>query len=83
LKQRLVLTREETRVIIFIGVAIVLGLTARHYRPAYSPAPDKIDKKHSYARAQNVPASRSASAKPRKKKADARKSPGEVASAPD
>jgi hypothetical protein len=82
-KQRFVLTREETRVTIFIGLAIVLGVTARHYRHAYSPTPDKIDKQHSYARAQNAPTARSASARPRKKKGDVRKSPGEVASAPD
>jgi hypothetical protein len=54
LKQRFVLTREEKRVIIFIVVAFALGLTARHYRGAHAPTPDKIDNKHSYTRAQRV-----------------------------
>jgi len=54
LKQRFVLTREEKRVIIFIVVAFALGLTARHYRGAHSPAPDKVDNKHSYSRAQRA-----------------------------
>jgi hypothetical protein len=54
LKQRFVLTREEKRVIIFIVVAFALGLTARHYRGAHSPAPNKIDNKHSYTRAQRA-----------------------------
>jgi hypothetical protein len=54
LKQRLVLTREEKRVIIFIVVAFVLGLTARHYRGAHSPTPAKMDNKHSYSRAQRA-----------------------------
>jgi hypothetical protein len=54
LKQRFVLTREEKRVIIFIVVAFALGLTARHYRGAHSPIPDKIDNKHSYSRAQGA-----------------------------
>jgi hypothetical protein len=54
LKQRFVLTREEKRVIIFIVVAFALGLTARHYRGAHSPAPDTVDNKHSYTRAQRV-----------------------------
>jgi hypothetical protein len=54
LKQRFVLTREEKRVIIFIVVAFALGLTARHYRGAHSPTPNKIDNKHSYTRAQRA-----------------------------
>jgi hypothetical protein len=54
LKQRFVLTREEKRVIIFIVFAFALGLIARHYRGAHSPAPDKIDNKHSYTRAQRA-----------------------------
>jgi len=54
LNQRFVLTREEKRVIIFIVVAFALGLTARHYRGAHSPTPNKIDNKHSYTRAQRA-----------------------------
>jgi hypothetical protein len=54
LKQRFVLTREEKRVIIFIVVAFALGLTAKHYRGAHSPTPDKIGTKHSYSRAQRA-----------------------------
>ena len=41
LQERLVLTREEIRVIIFIVTATALGLTARHYRDTYSSTPDK------------------------------------------
>jgi hypothetical protein len=63
LKQRFVLTKEEKRVIIFIVVAFALGLTARHYRGAHSPTPDKIDNKHSYIRAQRAPPSSTASRK--------------------
>lgn len=50
----MVLTGEEKRVIIFIVVALALGLTARHYRDAHRQAPDKIDKKHAHARGQHV-----------------------------
>jgi len=65
LKQRFVLTREEKRVIIFIVFAFALGMTARHYRRAQSPAPDKIENKHSYTRAQRA----SPSSTPSQKKA--------------
>jgi hypothetical protein len=75
LKQRFVLTREEKRVIIFIVVAFALGLTARHYRGAHSPTPDKIGNKHSYSREQraspsSTPSRKNARISSQKKKAE-------------
>jgi multisubunit Na+/H+ antiporter MnhC subunit len=50
LRQRLVLTAEEKRVIVFVLLAFLLGLSARHYRDTHSSPPTKIDKKTLHTR---------------------------------
>jgi hypothetical protein len=50
LKQRLVLTSEEKRVIVFILAAFVLGLAAKHYRATHPQPVPSIDKKHPHSR---------------------------------
>jgi hypothetical protein len=69
LSQRLVLTREELRVIIFIVTALVLGLTARHYRDLRPPP--TVDKKHLSSRVKENSAS--PSSLPKRTKPDAGK----------
>ncbi len=54
LKQRLVLTREEKRVIVFILAAFVLGLVAKHYRDTRPQPTTTIDKKHPHSRTQGI-----------------------------
>jgi hypothetical protein len=73
LRQRLIFTPEEKRVVLFILVAVVLGLLARHYRDQhpFAAPPAKIDKKHSQLLARNVsPAPLSSPKRERKKRAD-------------
>jgi hypothetical protein len=68
LKQRLVLTAEEKRVIVFIFVAFVLGLAAKHYRAAHpQPLPD-FDKKRPHSPAYGVSSSPSQSVAPIRKR---------------
>jgi len=57
LKQRLVLTREEKRVIIFILAAFVLGLVAKHYRATHPQPVPYIDKRHPWRKYQTAPSS--------------------------
>jgi len=69
LKQRLVLTSEEKRVIAFILAAFVLGLAAKHYRATHPrPMPD-VDKKHPHFGAYSISPSPSQSMTPTQKKA--------------
>jgi len=67
LKQRLVLTREEKRVIVFILAAFVLGLVAKHYRVTH-PQPTTIDKKHPYSHTQGISPSPSQPMTPTRKR---------------
>jgi len=70
LKQRLVLTREEKRVIVFILAAFVLGLVAKHYRATHPRPVPYLDKKHPWKEYQTAPSSltpRSTRRKPRNK----------------
>jgi len=46
LQQRLVLTREEKKVIAFVLIAFLLGAATKHYRDAHPQPQQKIDKKH-------------------------------------
>jgi hypothetical protein len=71
LKQRLVLTREEMRVIVFIVTAAALGLTARLYRDMHPPPLPKVDKKHLSSRIKA--SSPSPSSQPRRTKPDTEK----------
>ena len=50
LRQRLVLTSEEKRVIIFIIAAVLLGAGSKCYRDSRPKAPMKIEKKHAVSR---------------------------------
>jgi hypothetical protein len=51
LRQRLILTREEKRVIIFLMAALALGFATKCYRDAHPPRPAvKIEKQHSRRR---------------------------------
>jgi hypothetical protein len=68
LKQRLVLTSEEKRVIAFILAAFVLGLAAKHYRDTHPQPPTAIDKKHPYSRSQGISPSPSQPVTPTRKK---------------
>jgi len=68
LKQRLVLTSEEKRVIAFILAAFVLGLAAKHYRATHPQAVPDIDKKHPNSRAYSVSLSPTQSVTPARKK---------------
>ena len=45
-RQLFVLTPEEKRVLVFVLVAFVLGLGAKHYRDTHPQAPPSIDKKY-------------------------------------
>jgi len=68
LKQRLVLTREEKRVIAFILAAFVLGLAAKHYRDTHPQPAPYIDKKHPYSRGYRPSPSPSQPVTPARKK---------------
>ena len=68
LKQRLVLTSEEKRVIAFILAAFVLGLAAKHYRAAHPQLAPPIDKKHPHSRAYSPSSSPSRPVTPTQKK---------------
>jgi hypothetical protein len=68
LKQRLVLTREEKRVIVFILAAFVLGLAAKHYRDTHPQPVPYIDKKHPHSRGYRALPSPSTSVTPARKK---------------
>jgi len=46
-RHRLVLTREEKRVLAFVVIAFALGLTTKHYRENHPPVAPKIDNKTS------------------------------------
>jgi hypothetical protein len=63
MRERLVLTSQEKRVVIFILVAVGLGLAVRHCRDMHSETPAKIDKKQLRARIQHRSPSSSASPK--------------------
>jgi hypothetical protein len=54
LRQRLVLTPEEKRVIAFVLIAFVLGVGTKYYRDAHPQPPSYIDKRHLRSRAQHV-----------------------------
>ncbi|HWX18053.1 MAG TPA: hypothetical protein VNY07_15865 [Chthoniobacterales bacterium] len=45
-RQIFVLTPEEKRVLVFVLVAFVLGLGAKHYRDTHPQPPPHIDKTH-------------------------------------
>jgi hypothetical protein len=45
-RQIFVLTPEEKRVLVFVLVAFVLGLGAKHYRDTHPQPPPYIDKQH-------------------------------------
>jgi hypothetical protein len=65
LRQRLVLTPEEKRLIVFVFIAFILGLATKHYRDTHPPA--KLDQKHPHSRAERgslSPSSSSAKAPP-------------------
>jgi hypothetical protein len=70
LRQKLLLTREEKRVIIFILAAIVLGLGTKCYRDKHPPPPlPDADAKQRWGKHAAPPPSpaRKSSRKPRKK----------------
>jgi hypothetical protein len=70
-RQIFVLTPEEKRVLVFVLMAFVLGLGAKHYRDTHPQAPPSIDKKHSWrTRAATTPSSspQKAQREPQKKK---------------
>jgi hypothetical protein len=46
-QHRLVLTREEKRVLAFVLIAFALGLTTKHYRQDHPQVAPKIDDKSS------------------------------------
>jgi hypothetical protein len=66
LRQRLVLTPEEKRVIVFVLIALILGLATKHYRDTHPQAPAKIDKKHPHSSAERSPLSPSSSSAKRR-----------------
>jgi hypothetical protein len=61
LRQRLVLTPEEKRVIVFVFIAFILGLATKHYRDVHPQAPAKLDQKHPHSHAERGPLSPSSS----------------------
>jgi hypothetical protein len=70
-RQIFVLTPEEKRVLVFVLVAFVLGLSAKHYRDTHPQPPLSIDKKHpwrTYATTTPSPSPQKAQRKPQKKK---------------
>jgi hypothetical protein len=64
-RHRLVLTREEKRVLAFVVIAFALGLTTKHYRDNHPQVAPKIDDKTSSQ--QGTTKSKSSPRKPRKK----------------
>jgi hypothetical protein len=70
-RQIFVLTPEEKRVLVFVLVAFVLGLGAKHYRDSHPQPPPSIDKKHpwrTHATTTPSPSPQKAQRKPQKKK---------------
>jgi hypothetical protein len=61
LRQRLVFTPEEKRVIVFVLIALILGLATKHYRDNHPQPPARIDQKHPHSRAERRPLSPSSS----------------------
>jgi hypothetical protein len=50
LRHKLVLTPEEKRVIVFVLVALILGLGTKCHRDTHPQLPAQIEKKHSHSR---------------------------------
>jgi len=74
LKQRLVLTSEEKRVISFVLIAFVLGLGTKCYREAHPQSVPDVDKKHPW-RTRATPSTASSPPKTQRKSRKKKQSP--------
>jgi hypothetical protein len=66
LRQKLILTPEEKRVIAFVVAAFVLGLGTKYYRDTHAQAPPYIDPKHPWRKNVTPPPSPMPKQSPRK-----------------